>query len=210
MNDNERRAPEWRRLLGEFFAPRLGGKAAAWAEANRTAFAASWERFVEEQQRPGEGSGVAGFVRRDREEWLAAMCAFVGVAQPHDLEATAREAQRFVCTNARSAIPGVTDRLRALAARGVRLHTASNQESWQLDAYLRGMGVRGLFDRLYGPDLVDRWKNGPHYYRAILDDSGTDATRAAVVEDSATIRAFAEACGLRAFGTLADALAALG
>jgi hypothetical protein len=30
LNDNERRAPEWRRLLGEFFAPRLGGTPEAW------------------------------------------------------------------------------------------------------------------------------------------------------------------------------------
>lgn len=27
MNDNRLRAPQWRRLLGEFFPPRLGGSA---------------------------------------------------------------------------------------------------------------------------------------------------------------------------------------
>jgi len=32
LNDNDRRAVEWRRLLGEFFAPRLGGTPEAWGE----------------------------------------------------------------------------------------------------------------------------------------------------------------------------------
>jgi hypothetical protein len=36
LNDNTVRGPQWRRLVGEYFAPRLGGDPAAWAEANRT------------------------------------------------------------------------------------------------------------------------------------------------------------------------------
>jgi hypothetical protein len=35
MNDNTRRTPQLRRLVGEYFAPRLGGEPAAWAEASR-------------------------------------------------------------------------------------------------------------------------------------------------------------------------------
>ena len=33
MNDSRRRSVQWQRLVGEFFAPRLGGTAEAWAAA---------------------------------------------------------------------------------------------------------------------------------------------------------------------------------
>ena len=35
MNDNALRAPQWRRMVGEYLPSRLGGDAAAWAAANR-------------------------------------------------------------------------------------------------------------------------------------------------------------------------------
>jgi hypothetical protein len=35
MNDNRLRAEQWQRMVGEFFAPILGGSTTAWAEANR-------------------------------------------------------------------------------------------------------------------------------------------------------------------------------
>jgi len=35
MNDNLLRAPQWRRLIAEFFIPRLGGTAEAWHDANQ-------------------------------------------------------------------------------------------------------------------------------------------------------------------------------
>lgn len=38
INDNSLRAPQWQMLVGEFFAPRLGGSQPAWAEANRAIF----------------------------------------------------------------------------------------------------------------------------------------------------------------------------
>lgn len=35
MNGNALRAPQWRRMVGEYFPSRLGGDVAAWAAANR-------------------------------------------------------------------------------------------------------------------------------------------------------------------------------
>ena len=35
MNDNSQRGFQWRRLVGEFFVPLLGGTSEAWVEANR-------------------------------------------------------------------------------------------------------------------------------------------------------------------------------
>ena len=45
LNDNDRRAPQWQRLVGEFFVPRLGGTHQAWAEANRRTIASNLERM---------------------------------------------------------------------------------------------------------------------------------------------------------------------
>ena len=45
LNDNERRAVEWQRLIGKYLSPRLGGEPLRWAEANRVVFAEQWKRF---------------------------------------------------------------------------------------------------------------------------------------------------------------------
>jgi len=44
------------------------------------------------------------------------------------------------------------DRLRGM---GYRIYAGSGTEAVDLDATLRGMGVRGLFTETYGTDLVD-------------------------------------------------------
>ena len=46
------------------------------------------------------------------------------------------------------------------------------------------MGVRSCFDRLYGPDLIDTFKNGPTYYERIFADLGLNPTEALVVDDN--------------------------
>ena len=102
------------------------------------------------------------------------------------------------------------DAARALALKGIVLHTASGGLSWELNPYLRSMDAREPFDRLYGPDLVDRYKNGPRYHAAILADTRTDPTHAAVVDDSAEARAWAGSLGIRSFASLPEVVAALG
>ncbi len=89
--------------------------------------------------------------------------------------------------------------LRALKRRGVVLHMASGDSHDDLVEFLQRMGARDLFDRVYGSDLVNTWKFGPEYYRAVLTDSGVDADRAAVVDDSPNAISWARECGLRAF-----------
>ncbi len=79
---------------------------------------------------------------------------------------------------------------------------ASGGQSWELDASLRALGIREHFDHLYGPDLVDRYKNGPHFYEAILADSGTDPATSAVVEGNAQLREWASSHGIRSFASL--------
>ena len=100
-------------------------------------------------------------------------------------------------------MPGSIDAVHWLGDRGLTLHTASGGLSWELAPYLRGMGIRERFDHLYGPDLVDRYKNGAHYYAAILSHSRADPATSAVVEDSEKGRAWAASVGLRTFASLA-------
>jgi phosphoglycolate phosphatase-like HAD superfamily hydrolase len=209
LNDNSARAPQWRRLLGEYFVPRLGGTHEAWSAANIGAFERSWARFVERLAEAGESGGVDRWVREERARWLSDMCEQVGVATPDDAESSAIAASTWVSERVKSAIPGAVDAVRTLARRGIVLHTASGGLSWELDPYLRNMGIREHFDRLYGPDLVDRYKNGPHYHAAILTDSGTDPAHAAVVDDWAEARSWASSLGMRSFASLAEVVAAL-
>ena len=210
LNDNHARAPQWRRLLGEYFVPRLGGTREAWSTANVAAFERSWARFVAHIASAGESGGVDRWTRDERGRWLVDMCEQVGVAAPDDPESSAIAATGWVSERVRSAIPGAADAVRALAARDVVLHTASGGLSWELDPYLRAMGIREQFDRLYGPDLVDRYKNGPHYHAALLADSRSDPAVAAVVDDSAEARGWASSVGMRSFASLPEALAAIG
>jgi phosphoglycolate phosphatase-like HAD superfamily hydrolase len=208
LNDNERRAPEWRRLLGEYLPPRLGGTAQAWAQSNIGAAERSWARYLKRVAPGNSFAGIEAWRRADLGEWLVDMCRQVGVAPPADPAAFAAETAMWVPEHVRSDIPGATRAVHRLAGRGLTLHMASGGLSWELAPYLRGMGIRERFDRLYGPDLVDTTKNGPHYYAAILADSRTYPAAAAVVDDSADARAWASAVGLRPYSSLADLVAA--
>lgn len=210
LNDNDLRAPQWRRLVGEYLAPRLGGTPEAWARANAGAFERGWERLVAQNERAGESGGVDAWVRADRGLWLVDMCEQLGVPVPVEPSAYAIDAGTWVSKRVRAEVPGASRAVHALAHRGLVLHTASGGLSWELEPYLRGMGIRDRFDRLYGPDLVDRWKNGPHYYSALLAHSGTDADAAVVVDDGPEQRRWATSLGMAAYPSLEGLLAAIG
>ena len=203
LNDNDARAPQWRRLLGEYLTPRLGGTPEAWARANLGAFERSWARFVDQVEHAGDARGIARWIREDRRRWLIDMCEQVGVAVPDEPADYAIATSEWVSERVRADIPGAIDAVRWLRDRGLVLHTASGALSWELEGYLRGMGILDRFDRLYGPDLVDTYKNGPHFYAALLGDSGAAASESVVVDDSEKVRAWAGSLGLRTYPSLA-------
>ena len=188
MNDNARRKPQWQRLVAEFLSPRLGGRPAAWAQANEVAFERLWQRYVEAGQRAGDGHlDYSAFWEPERERWLLDMCAHVDVAAPAGAacQQLAKDTEAYVIPRLRAAFPGAVDAIRELHAHGYALTTASGGSSLDLNGYLTGMGVRELFGaRLYGPDLVHSQKFGPQYYSLIFADAGVEPHTALVVDDS--------------------------
>lgn len=205
MNDNRRRAPQWQRLLGEFFPPRLGGSAEDWAEANRVytdglwSDGGNWADYALGLWRRG-GESYAGFHRLYQVEWLDGMCRQLGLPTPPDDEAVSLsdQAVHFITRRVDAALPGVVEAIRALKDDGHTLQTASGESSLELDGYLTGMGVRECFDRLYGADLVDRLKVGSEYYHRILADSGVDPSAAVFVDNEPIVVDWIQAAGARA------------
>ena len=182
MNNNELRLGQWQRLLGEFFSSRLGGKPREWSEANRIAFE---KVFPEYEPRWGK-EPLSVFYDDYLFDWLRLICEQVGVRvlRRDDALAIAREATGYVTRRVHAAFPGAVDAIRQLHAKGYLLHTASAEHSEELAGYLEAMGVRELFGRLYGPDLLDLPVQGPEYYEHLFQDSSTDAQQAIVVDDS--------------------------
>ncbi|GCE07095.1 HAD family hydrolase [Dictyobacter aurantiacus] len=184
MNDNALRGPQWRRLVGEFFPPRLGGTALAWAEANLDVMEQmfeppNWERRLE------AASDYASFYRQYGLDWLGGMCALLNISCPVEEECIelVEQANAFIIPRVRSAFPGAAQAIRRLYDAGYTLHTASGEPSNELAYYLEGMEVRDCFGRLYGPDLIDTFKLTPRYYERVFADLGIEPAEALIVDD---------------------------
>jgi HAD superfamily hydrolase (TIGR01509 family) len=193
-------APQWRGLIGEFLSPRLGGTPEAWGEANVSAFEHQWARFSAAASAGGPVD-IQGFFAKDARVWFLDMCDIVRVGRPtvEEAERIAAETVSYVKGHLKIRVPRVLEALRALRRRGVVLHIASADSHDDLIEFLEKIGARELFDRVYGSDIVNTWKFGPEYYRAVLADSGVDAERAAVVDDLPAALSWARECGLRGF-----------
>jgi FMN phosphatase YigB (HAD superfamily) len=195
LNDNDRRAAEWRRLLGEFFAPRLGRTPEAWGEANRLVYEAIWKDWRLLQQR-GEDPGASWWPDQD-ERWLTGMCVRVGVPTPTDVQATVRASRAHVMAHIDCAYPDAAPAMRAMHAMGIRLHLASGGQTYELEPYLRRMGAWELIDRPYGADLLGVNKVSRRYYERIVEDSEVDPRSALVVDSDAEPLEWADAVGFR-------------
>ena len=195
LNDNERRAPEWRRLLGEYFSPRLGGTPEAWGEANSAVFDGIWRDWQRVLQ-GGEHVGP-GWWPDQNARWLIGMCERVGVALPDDVEGTVKASHRHVMAHIACAYADAAPAMRAMHASGIVLHLASGGQSYELEAYMRRMGVWDLIGRPYGADLIGVNKIGPRYYERIIEDSGVVPHAAIVVDSDAGPLEWADAVGFR-------------
>jgi len=201
--DKDKLMAEWPPRIGEFLAQQLGGDTAAWTQANAMAQREAWRRYEQRMKKDGSRSGARAFIAQDRVRWLLDVCDAVGITPPADAAVLAEDSARSAGSRVDAALPGAADAVRALRER-LTLFTSSSQPSLELAAQLRALGVRELFDRTYGPDLVDRWKSGPHYYEAILKDAIVRPEAAATVDDSPERLDWAKKAGLRTFVMTAD------
>lgn len=201
IDNEEDLGPQWRRLVGEFLSRRLGESAKSWGDANVSAFAKQVERWRAEMAKRGSAD-IRGFFAKDARQWFLDMCDAMGVARPADDDAERIAADTVAHVKAHLEIRPPHKALlalRGLKRDGLVLHMASGDAHDDLVTFLERVGARDLFDRVYGSDLVNTWKFGPEYYRAVLSDSGVDASRAAVADDSPNALAWARECGLRGF-----------
>jgi len=186
MSDPRDRPAQWQALVSEFFSARLGGEAAAWAEANRLEIQGLFARFPAVMGRPTEDDWQTQW-QAYQVDWVRLMARRAGIAVSDSdaaCLALADEASIYITRRVRVAYPGAADALRSLHATGHRLFTASGTVSYSLDGTLRGMGVRHLFQRIYGPDLINVGKGHSRFYEAVFAHAGVDPTSAAVVDDS--------------------------
>ncbi|MPZ50587.1 MAG: HAD-IA family hydrolase [Dehalococcoidia bacterium] len=205
MNDNAVRGPQWQRLIGEFFVPRLGGTMEAWAAANTSIVDEVDGRYWSALSAGRPGDAVW---REYNIDWLRSMAAEVGVQVPDDdddCHALAQTAIGFIRPRIQSAYPGAIEAIKRLAADKYELYTASNEHSEVLQAYLEGMGVRHLFRAFYGPDLVRAIKPDVAYYERIFADSGVDPAASLVLDDKLSHLESAAAAGARIVVVSTDA-----
>jgi HAD superfamily hydrolase (TIGR01509 family) len=137
------------------------------------------------------------FERHYQIDWVRWMCDLVGVFAPADEDCVGlgHAATRYIMPRVRAAFPGVVAAIQTLRQQGYVLHTASGASSGDLDGYLQGMGVRACFDRLYGPDLLDTFKDGPRFYERMFADASVAPQNALVVDDNATAVGWAAQVG---------------
>ncbi|GER90246.1 hypothetical protein KDW_44080 [Dictyobacter vulcani] len=198
MNDNRLRRDQWPPLVGEFFAPRLGGTIEAWAEANRTVVQhfmdlASWLQRLE------AAADYTHFEQTYWLDWLQGMAQLVQVPLPSVQECIqlAREAEEYIIPHVHSAFPGVCEAIKQLHAEDYVLHTASGESSVHLTHYLGAMQVRHCFGQLYGPDLLNTFKTGPDYYAQIFAQLQIAPGDALIVDDNPGAISWASSLGAR-------------
>jgi len=198
MNDNRLRGMQWQRLVGTFFAPRLGGAPESWAEANRI-FSTQLFEPASWQARLAAARNYQSFAYTYYLDWVRSMCALVGVKAPGDevCQQLGIEAEDFITPLVHAAIPGAVSAIRTLHRRGYQLHTASGEPSRSLAGYLQAMEIQECFQGLYGPDLIDTFKIGSEYYTRIFAQVGIDPATALVVDNDPLPIAWARQAGAR-------------
>src|SRR6266700_615681 len=149
ISDNNLRASQWQRLVGEFFMPLLGGTSEAWKEANwivseRLFQADAWDARLR------AASDYQSFDYAYQFDWLSGMCEIIGLEIPPEeacVELAYRATVSITC-QVSAAFPGAVDTIRQLSRQGYILHTASGEPSVALSGYLSGLKVVNCFGSL--------------------------------------------------------------
>ncbi len=196
ITDKQRRAAEFKRLVGGSFVPLLGGTEEAWTYSHR----AMVDRLANPQSaRALAATDFVSFYRAYQLRWVAEMCELLDLPTPPEEERLdlAYRALGWITRRIQAALPGAVEAIRLLHRQGYALHTASGACSLELAGYFEGLGVQHCFGRLYGADLVNTFKEGPQYYARIFADAVVQPEEALVVDDSADATRWAAQLGAR-------------
>jgi beta-phosphoglucomutase-like phosphatase (HAD superfamily) len=199
LNDNAQRGQQWPGLVGEYFAPLLGGSASRWAAANRAVIRDVMERW-ERRGREWEGKQTPRELYDAHQlDWISSMAAEVGAELPAD--DTARIAMADAATDniqrrVRADYPGAVEAVMEMSL-DYPLYTASGGCSWELERVHESVGLTGVFKTLYGADLVEHPKSGPGYYERIFAHAGVDPSTALVLDDKLACLSWAREAGAR-------------
>jgi len=188
LTDNSARSPLYRRLVGQYFVPRYGGRQDAWEQANLDTFPKAWARFLVRVDNWDDSRDLAAAERLHSADWTRFLFTTMGLTPPANDEECAligEAADRWINPQIVTLFPGVEETVSFLATR-YRLFTASDGFSTPLGETLRP--IAGAFERLYGPDLVNVPKSaGRPYYDAVFAHAQVDPSRALVLDDNLSI-----------------------
>ncbi len=180
LNDNKIRGKQWKLFVGEYYSGRFGGDPEIWGEANHKLITSFFWRDGKEKF-----DDYLAFYTHFKKNMVLGMFKEAGKIPPRNLnyEEVFNSARQFVIPKVRSAIPGVINSIKELFGRGFILYTAAGAVSIEMKMYLEGLGVSQYFVEFYGLDLINTWKSGPDYYKAIFNHSGVDPKKAIIIED---------------------------
>ena len=198
MNDNDLRSQQWRELVAQYFSPRYGGSISDWKKANKEVFKQLFERY-ERTVKENPMIDFTGYWKLEQISWLTEMFKIVQISAPtyNQRAKITQKASEWITSHVRSAYPGVVETIKLLKKTCITLCTASGEVSWELKGYLTGMGVLDCFERLYGPDIINRMKASKSFYQRILDDMQLRPSEVIVIDDSSDYLSMAFELGIK-------------
>jgi phosphoglycolate phosphatase len=138
------------------------------------------------------GNGAPVLIRRalgdqaSEAELQVALAYFLEHYAAHDLDHT-------------TLYPGVKESLHRLDAAGKRLAVLTNKPTSVTLHILEGLGVAGLFFRVYGGDSFEFKKPHPMGVEALMKEAGVDRPRALMIGDSSVDVRTARNAGIRCY-----------
>jgi beta-phosphoglucomutase-like phosphatase (HAD superfamily) len=183
LNDNKIRGAHWKRLVGEYYSMLFGGDPEIWGEANHKLITSLFDIFWRDgKEKFGDYNS---FYNDFKKKMVNGMFKETGNEIPKNINfiKVFNGATQYVIPKVRSAIPGIIDSIKELHSKGFTLYTAAGAVSNEMKMYLEAMGIIGYFKEFYGPDLINTWKSGTAFYRAIFKHSGVDPIKAIIVDD---------------------------
>ncbi len=183
LNDNKICGMQWKKFVGEYYSTRFSGDPKIWGEANHKTLASYFDIFWKDGKENFDD--YQSFYNDFKRNMVLGMFKEAGKILPKDIiiEEVFNSARDYVIPKVRSAIPGVIHAVKELAAKGFNLYTAAGAVSIEMKMYLEGLGISQYFIEYYGPDLINTWKSGPDYYKAIFNHSGVDPKKSIIIDD---------------------------